>query len=83
MKVKLNVSRTIEIEVNDPAVAELDALWRNADRLSVTPVREVEELTLKAVRAVEEASGIPFGEEDAPETIWAVSAMDDEPILEW
>ena len=37
----------------------------------------------KAVLAVKEATGIPFGDENAPETIAGVYAMDGEPILEW
>ena len=29
MKVKVHVIREVEVEVNDPAVATLDAFWRN------------------------------------------------------
>ena len=84
MKVKVHVVKRVEmeVEVNDPAVAELDAFWRNNEILtSYSP--ELNEMVDKAVLAVEEATGIPFGDETAPETIAGVYAMDDEPILEW
>ena len=82
MKVKVSVVRDVEVEINDPAVAELDAFWRNNEiPTSYTP--ELNALVDKAVLAVEQATGIPFGDENASETISYVCAMDGESILEW
>ena len=82
MKVKVHVVRDVEVEVNDPAVAALDAFWRN-NKIPISYSPELNEMVDKAVLAVEQATGIPFGDEDAPETIAGVCAMDGEPILEW
>ena len=82
MKVKVHVIRDVEVEIDDPAVAELDAFWRN-NEISTSSSPELNEMVDKAVLAVEEATGIPFGDETAPETIAGVYAMDGEPILEW
>ena len=82
MKVKVHIVRNVEVEINDPAVAELDAFWRNNEiPTSYTP--ELNALVDKAVLAVEQATGIPFGDENASETISYVCAMDGESILEW
>ena len=82
MKVKVHVVRDVEVEINDPIVAELDAFWRNNEiQTSYSP--ELEAMVDKAVLAVERATGIPFGDENAPETITYVCAMDGESILEW
>ena len=84
MKVKVHVVKRVEVEVevNDPAVAELDTFWRN-NEISTSGSPELNEMVDKAVLAVEEVTGIPFGDETAPETIAGVYAMDGEPILEW
>ena len=82
MKVKVHVVRDVEVEVNDPAVAALDSFWRN-NKIPISYSPELNEMVDKAVLAVEEATGIPFGDENAPETIAGVCAMDGEPILEW
>ena len=84
MKVKVHVVKRVEVEVevNDPAVAELAAFWRNKE-ISTSRPPELNEMVDKAVLAVEEATDIPFGDETAPETIAGVYAMDGEPILEW
>ena len=84
MKVKVHVVKRVEVEVevNDPVVAELDAFWRN-NEISTSSSPELNEMVDKAVLAVEEATGIPFGDETAPETIAGVYAMNGEPILEW
>ena len=80
MKVKVHIVRDMEVEINDPAVAELDAFWRsNEIPTSYSP--ELNAMVNKAARAVEKATGIPFGD-DAPETISYVCAMDGESILE-
>ena len=80
MKVKVHIVR--EVEINNPVVAELDAFWRNNDiPTSYSP--ELDALVYRAARAVEKATGIPFGDDGAPETISYVCAMDGESILEW
>ena len=80
MKVEVHIIR--EVEINDPVVAELDAFWRNNDiPTSYSP--ELDALVYRAARAVEKATGIPFGDDGAPETISYVCAMDGESILEW
>ena len=81
MKVKVHIVRDMEVEINDPAVAELDAFWRsNEIPTSYSP--ELNAMVNKAARAVEKATGILFGDECAPETISRVCAMDGESILE-
>ena len=82
MKVKVHVIRDVEVEIDDPIVAELDSFWRN-NKIPISYSPELNEMVDKAVLAVEEATGIPFGDETAPETIAGVYAMDGEPILEW
>lgn len=82
MKVKVHVVRDVEVEIDDPAVAALDAFWRN-NEIPTSYSPELNEMVDKAVLAVEDATGIPFGDENAPETIAGVCAMDGEPILEW
>lgn len=82
MKVKVHVIRDVEVEINDPIVAELDAFWRN-NKIPISYSPELNEMVDKAILAVERATGIPFGDEDAPETIACVCAMDGETIIEW
>ena len=82
MKVKVHVIRDVEVEIDDPIVAELDSFWRN-NKIPISYSPELNEMVDKAILAVERATGIPFGDEDAPETIAGVYAMDGEPILEW
>ena len=82
MKVKVHVVRDVEVEINDPAVAELDAFWRN-NEVPTSSSSELNALVDRAVLAVEQATGIPFGDENALETISYVGAMAGEPILEW
>ena len=81
MKVKVHVVRNVEVEIDDPVVAELDAFWRNGKPISYSP--ELNAMVNKAVIAVEKATGIPFGDENEYETISCVCAMDGESILEW
>ena len=82
MKVKVHVFRNVEVEINDPAVAELDAYWRN-NKAQTSSSPELNALIDRAILAVEKATGIPFDDENAPETISYVCAMDGESILEW
>ena len=82
MKVKIHLFKEVEVEIDDPAVAELDAFWRNC-KAPFSHLPELDEKVKKAVLAVEQATGIPFGDENAPETISAVLAMDGEAIIEW
>lgn len=82
MKVKVNVIREIEVEIDNPAIIELDNWWRthnHTDWMKDSP----SELIETSMRAVEEAIGIPFGDDNAKETVVSVLAMDGEPILEW
>lgn len=81
VKVKVCIMREVEMDINEPALAELDNYWRTRpcdDWKNCSPA-----LIVKAVDAVEAASGCPFGDQNAPETIIAVLAMDKQPILEW
>ena len=80
MKVKVHIVREVEVEINDPAVAELDAFWRNNE--IPTSSSELNALVDRAVLAVEQATGIPFDDENAPETIIYVGTMDGEAIIE-
>ena len=81
MKVKVHVVRDIEVEIADPAVAELDAYWRN-NEIPTCSSPELNALVDRAVLAIEQATGIPFDDENAPETIAYVCAMDGEAIIE-
>ena len=82
MRVKVHVVRDVEVEINDPVVAELDSFWRN-NEIPTSYSPELNEMVEKAALAVERATGIPFGDENASETISYVCAMDGEYILEW
>lgn len=84
MKVKVSIQRTVEVEIDNPVIEELDTFWRTYDH----PIPEfanpnLESMIDEAVKAVEVAVGIPFGDDEATETITDVCTMDGEPILEW
>lgn len=84
MKVKVFIQRTMEVEVDNPVIEELDIFWRTNDH----PIPEfanpnLEKMVDETTKAVEEVVGIPFGNDEATETIFAVCAMDGEPIIEW
>ena len=82
MKVRVSIMREIEVEVDNPVFAELDAYYREHE----APIRfdkELQEKSVEAVKAIEKAVGLPFGDEYAPETIVNVLAMDGEAIIEW
>ncbi len=81
MKVRVTIYREVEVDINSPALEELNTSFR------ITPIAnwgEVDSnLVDQGVEDVEKALGIPFGDEYAPETIGRVCAMDGEIILEW
>lgn len=82
MKVRVSIVREIEVEVDNPVFAELDTYYREHD----APIlfnKELEKKSAEAVKAIEKAVGLPFGDEYAPETIISVLAMDGEAIIEW
>ena len=82
MRVRVSIVREIEVEVDNPVFAELDTYYREHD----APIcfnKELEEKSAEAVKAIEKAVGLPFGDEYAPETIINVLAMDGEAIIEW
>ena len=76
------IVKNMEIEIDDPAVAELDTFWRNTGA-PVYDSPELHAMVDKAALAVEQAADIPFGDDSTPETISSVYAMDGEAILEW
>ena len=82
MKVRISTVREFEIEVNNPAIAELDEYWRTHDGGSID-YKISNALMEKAEKAIEEITGLPFGDrEGAKEIIITVCAMDGETILE-
>jgi hypothetical protein len=85
MKVKVEVIKEIEVEVNGSAIERLDEFWRNAEP-PVPHSAELDALVDEAVREVEQATGLTFC--DGPRgsdtgSITAVYAMDGDPIIEW
>ena len=78
MRVKVFVEREIEVEINDKDfIAWADYVKSDSTE---TPLDVCE----KAVKAIEKVVGLPFGSEEADETIISVcDAEDNEPILEW
>lgn len=83
MKVKVSITRDVVIDINDPCIKELDNFWRENSHVAVSVSHELADKIEKATKAVENAVGIPFGNNEAFETIYSVCAMDGEPILEW
>jgi hypothetical protein len=83
MKVKVAIQRTIEVEVDNPAVEELDAFWRTTDiPIPMFDLPTLDELIDEAVKAIEEVVGIPFGNGEVSENICGVYTMDGDPIIE-
>ena len=75
MKVKVTIAREVEIEVKEnSAIAILDKSLRKKEFIPSTS---------KAIKEIETAVGLPFGDENAPQTIISVIAEDGEAILEW
>ena len=77
MKVKVNIMREIIIEADENVINLAD--WYDNDDWSNVP----DNLVDKAIKAVENATGLPFGDESAEETITSVCKLNGEPILEW
>ena len=82
MKVKVVILRTVEAEIDSPSLIWLNDYWRKVNA-PIAPTPEVERMVDVAVKDVETTLGLPFGDDNALETISAVYAMDDEAILEW
>lgn len=83
MKVKI-FKRTLieeEVEINNENLERLDNFWNTnvPEEWKNCPAEWLNE----AVAAVEEATGVPFGDEDAETTVVAVQDMNGNPILEW
>ena len=81
MKVKVFIQKLVEteMEINDPTFELLNELQNNNEE---TPPSLVD----MAIKAVEKAVGLPFGDDDCRTNdsyIVAVQDMDEEPILEW
>ena len=77
MKVKVSIMREIIIEADENVINLAD--WYDNDDWSNVPNNLVD----KAIKAVENATGLPFGDESAEETITSVCKLDGEAILEW
>ena len=77
MKVKVSIMREIIIEADENVINLAD--WYDNDDWSNVP----DNLVDKAIKAVENATGLPFGDESAEETITSVCKLDGEAILEW
>lgn len=84
MKVKVAIQRTIEIEVDNPVVEELDTFWRTTDiPIPMFALPTLDKMTNEAVKAIEEVVGIPFGHGEVSENICEVYTMDGVPLIEW
>lgn len=86
MRVKVEVIKEIEVEVNGSALERLDKFWRNAEP-PVPYSDELDALIDEAVREVEQATGLTFYDwpraDDKKGSIIAVYAMDGDLIIEW
>lgn len=79
MKCKISVMREIEVNVESEALAKIAADPTN-DAVSSLYDDWIDE----AIEDVEKATGIPFGDKNAVETISGVYDIDTgEPLLEW
>ena len=82
MKIKVAVMRTMEIDVDSSALADLNSYWIDGDP-TINSVSELDKKVLESIKDVEYATGIPFGDSSAPETIFNVCDMDGNTILQW
>ena len=79
MRVKVVIVKEIEVEINDKDFSA----WVDYVRSDSTCEAPID-TGKKAVKAIERVVGLPFGGEEADETIISVcDAEDNEPILEW
>ena len=84
MKVKVAIQRTIEVEVDNPIVEELDTFWRTTDvPIPMFALPTLDELMDGTVKAIEEVVGIPFGNGEVFENICGVYTMDGVSLIEW
>lgn len=82
MKVKVVITKEQEMEIEDSASLAVLHKWWKAHR--ATDWKDYpNELVEKAIKEVEEATGLPFGRDDVPETISAVLTGNNDVILEW
>lgn len=82
MKVKVVITKEQEMEIENSASLTVLHKWWKAHR--VTDWKDCpNELVEKAIKEVEEATGLPFGRDDVPETISAVLTGNNDAILEW
>lgn len=82
MKVKVVITKEQEMEIeNSASLAVLHKWWKTHP---VTDWKDCpNELVEKAIKEVEEATGLLFGCDDVPETISAVLTGNNDAILEW
>ena len=84
MKVKVAIQRTVEVEVDNPVVEELDTFWRTTDiPIPMFALPTLDELMDEAVKAIEEVVGIPFGHGEVSENICGVYTVDGDTLIEW
>lgn len=82
MKVKVITTKEQEIEIEDStSIAVLHKWWKTHRMAEWKDCPE--ELVEKAIKEVEETTGLPFGCDDVPETISAVLTGNNDAILEW
>mgnify|MGYP006886761923 FL=1 len=82
MKIKIVTTKEQEMEIeNSTSLAALHKWWKThlMEEWKDCP----EDLVEKAIKEVEEATGLPFGCDDVPETISAVLTGNNDAILEW
>lgn len=82
MKVKVVITKEQEMEIENSASLAVLHKWGKAHR--ATDWKDCpNELVEKAIKEVEEATRLPFGRDDVPETISAVLTGNNDAILEW
>lgn len=82
MKFKIATMKEYEVEIENSASLVVLYQWWKTHRLEEWKDCP-EDLVDKAVKEVENATGLPFGCDDATETISAVFADNNDAILEW
>lgn len=82
MKVKVVTIKEQEMEIENSASLAILHKWWKTHRMAEWKDCP-NELVEKAIKEVEEATGLPFGCDDVPETISAVFTENYDAILEW